>query len=68
MITRKASIAPHTIDQLYELPTKQNFKSVIAGLKAEIVALQEDKVNLVVCYIDIYMLYIQGYRDHWSLL
>ena len=42
---RKAGIAAHTVDQLYESPYKQDFKSVIAGLKAEIVALQEDKVN-----------------------
>ena len=37
---RKAGIAAHTIDQLYESPSKQKFKSVNAGLKAEIVALQ----------------------------
>ena len=44
---RKDGIAAHTVDHLYESPSKQDFKSVIAGLKAEIVALQEGKVNLV---------------------
>ena len=51
---RKAGIAAHTVDHLYESPSKQDFKSVIAGLKAEIVALQEDKVNLVGSYIDLH--------------
>ena len=44
---RKAGIATDTVDQLYESPSKQDFQSVIAGLKAKTVALQEDKVNLV---------------------
>ena len=44
---RKAGIAAHTVDQLYESPSKEVFKSVITGLKSEIVALQEDKVNNV---------------------
>ena len=44
---RKGGIAYHTFDQHYESPSKQDFKSVIAGLKAETVALQEDKANLV---------------------
>ena len=40
---RKAGIAAYTVDQLYESPSKQNFKSAIAGLKAVIVALPEIK-------------------------
>ena len=44
---RKAGIAAHTDDLLYESPFKKDFKSVIAGLKAEIAALQEDKVKSI---------------------
>ena len=51
---RKAGIAAYTVDQLYESPSKQDFKSVIVGLNAEIVALQEDKVNLIGSYTDLY--------------
>ena len=36
---RKAGIDAHAVDQLYESPSKQDFKSVNAGLKAEIVVL-----------------------------
>ena len=31
---RKAGIAVYTVDQLYESSSKQDFKSVIAGLKS----------------------------------
>ena len=43
----KARTAAHTIDQFYEAPSKQDFRSVIAGLRAEIATLQKDQVNLV---------------------
>ena len=43
----KARTAGHTIDQFYEAPSKQDFRSVIAGLRAEIATLQEDQMNLV---------------------
>ena len=50
----RAGIAAHTVDQLYASPSKQHFKSIIAGLKAEIVALQDGKVNFVGSYIDLH--------------
>ena len=56
-------MAAHTVDQLYESPSEQNFKSVIAGLKAEIVALQEDKVNLVGSYIDLHAIHSRVQRS-----
>ena len=39
----KVRTAAHTTDQFYEAPSKQNFRSVIAGLRAEIATLQEDQ-------------------------
>ena len=60
---RKAGMATHTVDQLYESPSKQDIKSVIAGLKAEIVALQGDKVNLVGSYIDLHTIHLRVQRS-----
>ena len=59
----KAGIAAHTVDQLYESPSKQDFKFVIAGLKAEIIALQEDTFNLVGSYIDLHGIHSRVQRS-----
>ena len=49
----KPKTAAHTIDKFYEAPSKQDFRSVIAGLRAEIATLQKDQINLVESYIDL---------------
>ena len=59
----EANIAAHIVDQLYESPSKQDFKSVIVGLKTEIVVLQEDKVNLVGSYIDLHAIHSRVQRS-----
>ena len=51
------------MDQLYESTSKQDFMSVNAILKAEIVALQEDKVNLVKSYIDLHAIHSKVQRS-----
>ena len=56
-------MAAHTVDQLYESPSKQDFKFVIAGLKAEIVALQEDKSPFSGSYIDIHAIHSRVQRS-----
>ena len=50
----KARTAAHTIDQFYESHSKQDFKSVIAGVRAEFAILQKDQMNLVESYIDLH--------------
>ena len=60
---RKAGIAAYTVYQLYKSPSKQDFKSVISGLKAEIIALQEDKVNLVGSYIALHTIHSMVQRS-----
>ena len=65
---RKAGITAYTVDQLYESPSKQDFKSAIAGLEAEIIALQEDKVNLVGSYIDLHAIHSRVQRSLVSIL
>ena len=59
---RKAGIAVHTVDQHYKSP-KQDFKSVIAGFKVEIVVLQENIVNLVGSYIDLHAIHSRVQRS-----
>ena len=58
-----ARTAAHTIDQFYEAPSKQDFRSVIAGLRAEIVTLQKDQINLVESYIDMHAIYTRIQRS-----
>ena len=59
---KKVGLAAHTVHKLYESP-KQYFMSVIAGLKAEIVALQENKVYLVGRYIDLHAIHSRVQRS-----
>ena len=59
----KVVISAHTVDQLYESPSKQDFRCVIVGFKAEIVALQKDKVNLVGSYIDLHAIHSRVQRS-----
>ena len=53
----KARPAAHTIDPFYEASSKQDFKSVIAGLGAEIATLQNDQMNLVESYVDLHAIH-----------
>ena len=59
----KARTAAHTIDQFYEAPSKQDFRSVIAGLRAEIATLQKDQMNLVESYIDLHAIHTRIQRS-----
>ena len=59
----KARTATDTIDQCYEAPSKQDFRSVIAGLRAEIATLQKDQINLVESYIDLQAIHTRIQRS-----
>ena len=64
----KARTAAHTIDQFYEAPSKQDFRSVIAGFKAEIATLQKDQMNLVESYIDLHAIHTRIQRSLISII
>ena len=59
----KARTAADTIDQFYEAPSKQDFRSVIAGLRTEIATLQKDLMNLVESYIDLHAMHTRIQRS-----
>ena len=59
----KARTAAHTIDQFYEAPSKQDFMSVIAGLRAEIATLQKDQMSLVESYIGLQAIHTRMQRS-----
>ena len=59
----KVRTAAYTIDQFYEVPSKQDFRSVIAGLRAEITTLQMDQMNLVESYIDLQAIHTRIQRS-----
>ena len=59
----KARTAAHTNDQFYEDPSKQDFRSVIVGLRAEVATLQKDQMNLVESYIDLHAIHTRIQRS-----
>ena len=58
----KARTAAHTIDQFYKAASKQDFRSVIARLRAEIATLQKDQMNLVESYVDLHAVHTRIQR------
>ena len=53
----KVTITAHSIDQIYDFPSKQDFRRIIEGLKGEIVALLNDPHSLVENYLELYVIH-----------